>query len=116
MAQKWEYDECRVVNEYGKEVHQCGGGGYKTDQECANYKTYGYNCQGTRRESDGRLLSAPFGFGQKRHAIGPDFGETYAEDHPLEFTYHLPQVWDGIDSDGDGDEYGYGSFYVYSYR
>ena len=102
MAQKWETDQLRVDNKYGKDVHLCAGGGYKKDQDCSCYKAYGYNCLGTRREPDGRVLSSPFGFGEKEHTIGSDFGETYAEDHPEEFKKEK-KITRSNDDDSDSD-------------
>jgi len=65
----------------------CAGGNshYIQNKDCVNYQCYGYNCVGIRVESDGRVLSAPFGFGEKEYEIGPDFGENYTETHQDEF-------------------------------
>jgi len=62
-----------------------GNGHYIQNKECTNYQCYGYNCVGVRVEPDGRILSAPFGFGEKEYEVGPDFGDNYAETYPDEF-------------------------------
>lgn len=65
----------------------CGSNRYVPNNKCPNYRAYGYNCMGKRREPDGRVLQSPFGMNKRTgYEIGPDFGDTYDDDHREEFT------------------------------
>lgn len=86
----YEYDdyEHNYRQRHAQGLCPCAGstnGQYIKNRECINYQHYGYNCVGIRVELDGRILSAPYGFGEKEYEVGPDFGDNYAETHPDEF-------------------------------
>jgi hypothetical protein len=41
--------------------------------QCSNYITYRYDCNGIRVDGSGSFFSAPFGCGIKKYPIGPNF-------------------------------------------
>lgn len=104
-----QYDyEFNYKERHSQGLCPCGRNfSYIKNVECTNYQNYGYNCVGVRVEPNGKVLSAPFGFGKKQYEIGPDFGEHYARDHPEEFRgvvlngIYNPQQYQEYYSDKD---------------
>lgn len=117
----YDYDdyEYNYKQRHAQGLCPCSGGNgqygqygqYVQNKECTNYQCYGYNCVGVRVEPDGRVLSAPFGFGEKEYEIGPDFGDNYAIDHPAEFEgvilkerYIPEEIFENYNVDYDEEE------------